>query len=439
MARGRGALAAARATGDRVLIAAAASALCLGEVAAGHVAAARERRAEALALVEHLSDAELAPYLETLFYLGWAENYLEHYDEAVAHADRGIAIARATGEGTLLVPMMLVKGYTFEMQGRLADATELCETAVEATRLSASPHHLSWALFELAHARYYAGDLEAAIAAAEESALVGGRLAGATMPAGGGGPGWILGVALFEAGDVERASETMHALGSDDLSHKVPVERCFDWEILALVELALGRDGTADEYARRAEEHAAMLGLRLPTALALRARAAVLLARDEPAAAARLATESAEVAAAAGARLPAAFSLALAGHALAAAGERARGIAVLREAERELDACGSVRVRGQARRELRRLGVRAEPRGPAGAGDSGVSALTGREREIADLVTDRKTNREIAATLFLSEKTIETHLRNIFAKLGASSRVEVARAVERERRARGSS
>ena len=37
----------------------------------------------------------------------------------------------------------------------------------------------------------------------------------------------------------------------------------------------------------------------------------------------------------------------------------------------------------------------------------------------------------MAAELFLSEKTIESHLRNIFVKLGASSRVEVAREVER--------
>jgi len=48
---------------------------------------------------------------------------------------------------------------------------------------------------------------------------------------------------------------------------------------------------------------------------------------------------------------------------------------------------------------------------------------------------DRKTNREIAGELFLSDKTIESHLRNIFVKLGVSSRVDVARAVERDRAA----
>jgi DNA-binding NarL/FixJ family response regulator len=44
------------------------------------------------------------------------------------------------------------------------------------------------------------------------------------------------------------------------------------------------------------------------------------------------------------------------------------------------------------------------------------------------------TNKQIAAQLFLSEKTIESHIRNVFHKLGAASRVEVARAIERDRR-----
>ena len=49
---------------------------------------------------------------------------------------------------------------------------------------------------------------------------------------------------------------------------------------------------------------------------------------------------------------------------------------------------------------------------------------------MAELVTARMTNREIASHLFLSEKTVESHLSSVFVKLGVGSRVDVARAVE---------
>ena len=432
--RGLGALETARGLGDRPLIAAAAAALALGAAAAGDIEAARRHHAVAVEQIEQLTDAELAPQLEALYYLGWAENYLERYDDAIEHTERGIRIARATGEGRLLIPLMLVKGYPFEMQGRVSDAVELCETAVEAARLSSNAHYLFWALFELGFALYHTGDLAAVTKACEESAKVGGRLVGGTMPAGGGGPGWMLAAAQFELGELERGFATMNALGGGNLDQAPPVERCFYWESLALAELARERPEAADAYARRAEEHAAHLGLAIPATTAGRARAAVLLHAGQPLDAARVAEESHAAAAGVGAWLQAAFSRSLQGRALAAAGERDKAIEALREAEHEFDRYGSIRERDAARRELRKLGARNEPRGRATGEDSGVASLTKRELEIAALVTDRKTNREIAAELFLSGKTIESHLRNIFVKLGVSSRVEVARTLEREQR-----
>jgi DNA-binding NarL/FixJ family response regulator len=56
----------------------------------------------------------------------------------------------------------------------------------------------------------------------------------------------------------------------------------------------------------------------------------------------------------------------------------------------------------------------------------GLRALSPREREVAALVQAGKRNTEIARELFLSLKTVESHTRNIYAKLGVSSRVELA-------------
>ena len=126
----------------------------------------------------------------------------------------------------------------------------------------------------------------------------------------------------------------------------------------------------------------------------------------------------------------------LAGRALAAAGEPDRAAAEIERAAATFEACGALPHRDAAEQELRRLGrTRPPPHAPGQRRRRGRRALTERELQVAALVVDRKTNPEIAAELFLSLKTVETHLRNIFRKLGVSSRVELARAVERARRA----
>ena len=66
------------------------------------------------------------------------------------------------------------------------------------------------------------------------------------------------------------------------------------------------------------------------------------------------------------------------------------------------------------------------------------AGLTAREIEVLKLIAAGQTNKEIAAALFVSLKTVEAHMRNLFRKLDVSSRVEVARVVERSERNQGS-
>jgi DNA-binding CsgD family transcriptional regulator len=59
----------------------------------------------------------------------------------------------------------------------------------------------------------------------------------------------------------------------------------------------------------------------------------------------------------------------------------------------------------------------------------GWESLTETERSVADLVSEGRTNREVAAAMYLSSHTVDCHLRHIFDKLGVHSRVELTRLV----------
>ena len=76
----------------------------------------------------------------------------------------------------------------------------------------------------------------------------------------------------------------------------------------------------------------------------------------------------------------------------------------------------------RAEQELRASGETARKR------DDPVSVtLTAQERQVAGFVAEGLSNRDVAAKLFLSPRTIDFHLRNVFAKTGISSRSELAR------------
>ncbi|MFB9839231.1 helix-turn-helix domain-containing protein, partial [Actinoallomurus acaciae] len=75
---------------------------------------------------------------------------------------------------------------------------------------------------------------------------------------------------------------------------------------------------------------------------------------------------------------------------------------------------------------LRRHGVQRR-RGPRRRAATGWDALTPAELTIARLVADGRPNPDIAASLFVSRRTVEVHVSHILAKLGVRSRVEIAR------------
>jgi DNA-binding CsgD family transcriptional regulator len=78
----------------------------------------------------------------------------------------------------------------------------------------------------------------------------------------------------------------------------------------------------------------------------------------------------------------------------------------------------------RALRELRATGERARRRAPDTA-----DQLTPQELQVALIAADGATNKEAAAALFISPKTIETHLNRVYRKLGVRSRVELARRI----------
>ena len=80
------------------------------------------------------------------------------------------------------------------------------------------------------------------------------------------------------------------------------------------------------------------------------------------------------------------------------------------------EAIGAAGWAARARAELGRIGGRSRAEG-----------LTAAERRVAVLAAQGRTNREVAAALFIGERTVASHLTHVYAKLGVRSRTELAR------------
>jgi DNA-binding NarL/FixJ family response regulator len=400
-----------------------------GKLAQGHCD-------EATDLIDGLSDEVLARRLDALANLATADLFLDRFPAATRHAQRALEIGRATGQGDLVPLVVAMLGGSLWVQGKPHEAGKLFDGAVEAARLAGNAQSLAWMLFNRSIAALVAGDLDLALSTAEESVELEESMEPGVLSATAAA---VLASALLEAGQAERSIETiLSRAGGEDVGLIGGGWRARFLEVLTRALLAAGRSSEAERGASAAKACADAVALPSAHGLASLAAAAVALDAGDPRTAAERALAAAEAFESVSAVWDAARGRALAGRAFAQAGERDSAAHQLELAAAAFDSFGSLRYRNQAERELRKLGRHTHRRTRSGTADAfGIASLTERELQVARLVVDRRTNPEIAAELFLSQKTVETHLRNIFNKLGVADRVALARAVERADRLTG--
>jgi len=121
---------------------------------------------------------------------------------------------------------------------------------------------------------------------------------------------------------------------------------------------------------------------------------------------------------------PAAYARFRAAEALLGARDRGDATALLRAAHDVAARLGAAPLREEAASLARRARISLDPVAAPPAGPDEL--LTPREAEVLQLLADGLTNREIGERLFISEKTVGTHLGHIFDKLDVHNRVEAA-------------
>jgi DNA-binding CsgD family transcriptional regulator len=216
------------------------------------------------------------------------------------------------------------------------------------------------------------------------------------------------------AGEHEAAVDELRACWFDHPAFGGENPAVLPWRSAAALSLAeLGRNDEARELAADEARRAHTFGARRAIGIALRAQALVGPPSDRTdglAAAVTVLEQSP-------ARLEHARALLDLGATFRAAGRRRAAREPLLEALALASRCGARSLERRARAELGAIGIR-----PRTTDRTGVDSLTPSERRVVDLAAAGGTNREIAQDLFVTEKTVETHLGRAFRKLDVSSR-----------------
>jgi DNA-binding CsgD family transcriptional regulator len=341
-------------------------------------------------------------------------------DLAARHLEHALADAQARASIPAIAWLTVHRGWFSLRSGAVAEAEADARTTLDLM----NAHHIQlgnrFALALLVEALIEGGQIEAARLALHESGL------GTEIPPG------LANNSLLEARGILRLAEGDTRLGLEDLlefgrrdeqwSGANPLSS--RWRSRACIALAaVGNSTQARELATEDLERARRWGAASGIGVALRA---IALVGDSASTTDRL-REATEVLEPSPAKLEYAGALTDLGAALRRANRRAEARGALQKGYDLAKSCNAGALLERAGTELRAAG------GPSSdATGVGSQRLTVSERRVAELAAKGYSNPKIAQTLFVTRKTIETHLGHIYAKLDISSRAELARALTQE-------
>jgi DNA-binding CsgD family transcriptional regulator len=343
--------------------------------------------------------------------------YAEHFDEAARYVAAALAEARRRGRVAEVVLVLSFGGVLAYRRGRIASAEAQAREALATAELGT---------FATGTVMFTAAGLSACL-------IEQGRLEEAQEvidAAGSGGvvPDSVMGLFLLLAqggvllagGKAEAAVSVLRELanrarGWMDRSAVLPYR-----SLLAAGLARLGEIEEAGELAAEELDLAHAWGT--PGVIGAAQRVAGLVADREPGI--ELLREAVATLEGSEAKLEHAHALVDLGAALRRAGKRTEGRERLAEGLELAGVCGATALADMAESELRAAGARPRRRAL-----SGVGSLTPSERRVAEMATEGMTNKEIAQALFVTLRTVETHLSHAYGKLEISSRDELSKAL----------
>lgn len=391
----------------------------------GHHSTAQAMMSKVAEFADAASDAALLTNLEALFQAGMTEGMMGRLADCERHLARAADLSRRTGQIYIQPQILTVLANAQARSGNLGRAlASLDETAEHIERVgNRSTLAINTILrAEILFWRNGSGDAQQVVALAEQAAAL----------TEGPPISWTVSVRCFLAelvlnqGDPVRAGrELLEAAGGVELPRLTAWRRPRCCDTLSHAAFAEGDRAAVDHWAELAEASVRELPStgRLGFALRTRMRAHAIHGEIEPAV--RSAREAVADFTASGERIEVCRTLLAIAESALDCGRTDEVTTWLRQVEALAKQCGSARLTGEVNRLRRRIAPTTETVDAPNA----LTALSRREQEIAGLASTGMTSNEIAEALFLSTRTVDTHLGRIYRKLNVSNRAGLTHAM----------